>query len=101
MNMKHRLYGLRGHSFKVAYKRILAEEGEAIRSKFFEIVERDGKFSPRALGEIAVEFRLPLTILDDCLPDLTDGAYPSGTWERLKDRGVKARDIGVVWERGG
>jgi hypothetical protein len=21
----------------------------------------------------------------------------AGTWERLKDRGVKARDIGVVW----
>lgn len=50
---------------------------------------------------IANEFRLPLTVLDDYLPELTrfngEFRYPSGTWERLQMRGVTAKMIGVEW----
>ena len=97
--MKHRLHGLRGQNYVSETKRIIAKDGDAIRRRFAEIlVLNRGKFTPNNLGELAVEFRLPLAVLDDYLPTLTEFVYPSGTWQRLKDRGCKARDIGVVWE---
>jgi hypothetical protein len=97
--MQHRLSGLRGKAFVAKYKQILAEEGEAISSAYFAEVEASGdKFTPMSLGRLANKLRLPLSILDDCLPELTGYCYSSGTWDRLKDRGCKAKDIGVVWQ---
>lgn len=96
--MQHRLYGLRGTAYVAEYKRILEADSAAIRTVFDEIVQREGKFTMMALGGLAMQFRLPLTWMDDCLPTITDQQYPSGTWERLRDRGAKAKDIGVVWD---
>jgi hypothetical protein len=90
--MDHRLQELRGTAYVAEMKRILAEEGPRITKRFNELREYGG-FTPRGLGTLAFEFQLPLTVLDDYLPDLTGGAYKTGTWERLKDRGCKARDI--------
>lgn len=93
----HRLYGLRGKAYVKTMKRIMVEDGDKITARFNELARSYGKFTPRHLGLLATEFRLPLTVLDNYLPTLTEGRYPSGTWERLKDRGVSAIDIGVNW----
>ena len=95
--MAHRLFGLRGKLYVSKMKAIIAEDGDRIAIRFTEMVKPSGKFTPINLGTLANEFRLPLTVLDDYLPDLTDGAYPSGTWERLRARGYTAKMIGVEW----
>lgn len=95
--MNHRLYGLRGPSYVKEYKKILATERQLILEAFNAEILRAGTLTPRGLGRMAVSLRLPLTILDDCLPEITNGRYPSGTWERLRGRGVTANDIGVSW----
>lgn len=95
--MKHRLYGLRGTTFVSEYKRLYQDLEPELREAFAVRVKKSGgKFTPRDLGAIAVEFRLPLTALDDFLSGY--GLIPAGTWDRLKGRGCKARDIGVVWD---
>jgi hypothetical protein len=97
--MQHRLIGLRGKAYVAEYKRILNKERGEILAIFEEIVAaNDGKFSAKSLGQLASRIRMPLTWIDDCLPEITNYRYPSHTWDRLKDRGVKAKDIGVVWE---
>ena len=95
--MRHRLYGLRGRAYVSEYKRILAEDKDSILARFNDIKTTQGKFTPLDLGRLCVEFELPVTVLDAYLSDLTNGEYPTGTWERLRDRGCKAKDIGVTW----
>ncbi len=96
--MQHRLYGLRGKAYVAKHKQILAEEGDQIVQAFNNIVEQKGKFTKEDLGTLCNQFRMPVTLMDDCLPELTGFYYPSGTWDRLRDRGVKASDIGVKWD---
>ena len=90
---QHRLYGLRGKAYVAKYRQILTEEGEAI-ALAFETAASKGKFTLRDLGELCNRFQMPVKLMDDCLPSLTNERYPTGTWERS---GVKAKDIGVVW----
>lgn len=89
----NRLYGLRGKDFAKEYKRLYTEVGGAVTQRYFEVVEKSGKFTPKNLGQLAREFRLTIKVMDEWLPDLTNGNYPFGTWERLKDRGVKASQL--------
>ncbi len=96
--MQHRFYGLRGKAFVSAYKEFLAKEGEAIAAEFNHIKDRDGKFTAMNLGELCNKFRCPVTLMDDCLPELSGLEYPTGFWDRMKRRGAKARDIGVRWD---
>ncbi|NET46635.1 hypothetical protein [Okeania sp. SIO2B3] len=51
------------------------------------------------------KYQIPVKVMDEWLPDITleekgrqDKFYPTGTWERCKDKGLKAKDIGVVWQ---
>lgn len=96
--MQHRLHGLRGKAYVKEMKRIFAEDQDAIRQKFEEIKQRNGgdKFTINNLGEICLHFRLPLTVMCGFLSDLQ--LLPVLTYDRLKDRGLKARDIGIVWK---
>lgn len=95
--VQHRLHGLRGATFVAEYKRILATESDNILAVFEQEVRTHGKLTAKGLGRIAMATRLPLTVLDDCLPSITNNRYPSGTWERLRDIGFTAKDIGVEW----
>jgi hypothetical protein len=96
--MQHRLLGLRGNAYVSRMKEIMKADGALIVKRFEQIIAEDGRFTPKHLGILASEFRLPLTVLDDYLPDLTGGRYPSGTWERLRQRGYTAKAIGVQWD---
>lgn len=95
--IQHRLHGLRGKAFVREYKRILAEESDSILAVFEQELNTYGKLTAKGLGRIAMATRLPLTVLDDCLPSITNNRYPIGTWERLRDIGFTAKGIGVEW----
>jgi len=95
---QHLLHGLRGSAYVAEYKRLYAELSPAIKVEFDRIVAENGKFTLRSLGALANKFCVPLTFLDDCLPEITGGVYPSGAWERRQKRGAKARDVGVMWD---
>lgn len=79
------------------YKTLYAELSPTLKEEFQTIVENNGKFSALDLGLLCVKHQIPLTVMDDWLPEITDFAYASGTWERLRKNGVKAKDIGVAW----
>ncbi len=102
--MQHRLYGLRGQAYVAGYNSLYNQLKEAIKKDFFEIVEKPGNFTPKNLGELCNKYQIPVKVMDEWLPDITmeekdrqDKFYPTGTWERCTERGIKARDIGVVW----
>ncbi len=95
--MQHRLYGLRGKAYVNKMKEIYETDREAIRIEFNKIVNSNGKFTPKDLGDMCNKFRLPVTVMDDYLDSLE--LLPCGTWDRLKDRGCRAKDIGVMWGR--
>jgi hypothetical protein len=94
---QHRLYGLRGKDYFSRCREILESDREAILAAFNEIVERDGKFAPRHLGELCNKFKLPVKVMDEFLPKITNRRYSSGTWKGLQERGCTAEAIGVVW----
>lgn len=95
--MQHRLYGLRGQTYVRKYKEIYQQEKDAIIKAFDELVSTEGKFSAKMLGKLCNQFKLPVTVMDEFLSEATNFRYPSGTWDRLRDKGVKAKDIGVAW----
>lgn len=92
----HRLYGLRGRAYTSKYKQLLLLLRSEIKEDFERIVA-EGKFTPKDLGQLCLKYRIPVKIMDEWLPDITERKYPSGTWDRLQDRGCKVKDIGVVW----
>ena len=92
---QHRLYGLRGQAYVKRLKEIYEADKEAIKDEFERIVDHLERLTPLSLGYLCNKFNLPVTVMDDYLSSLE--LIPSGTWERLKDRGCKARDIGVMW----
>ena len=95
---QHRFYGLRGKAYGLLKEKILKEESQELLRFFDDRISASNKFTPKDLGECAMHFCIPLTVLDDLLNKATNGRYPAGTWDRLKDKGCKARDIGVIWE---
>lgn len=102
---QHQLYGLRGKAYVVKYKQLYEELKDVIKEDVLEVKKTTGLFTTYDFGKLCVKHRIPLTAMDDYLnsifrPNSILGnpiIWYAGTWERLKDRGVKARDIGVVW----
>lgn len=95
--VQHRFHGLRGQAYVREYKRLLEELRSPIKKEFDSIVKAQGKFTPIDLGVIANKFQLPVTVTDEFLADIVS-RYPSGTWQRLQDRGCRAKNIGVEWK---
>lgn len=94
--MQHKLYGLRGKAYANKVKHLNSVLKPEIKS-WVENRVKKGSFTPKDLGELAIEFRLPMTFLDKYLSELTDGILSNGLWTYLSDNGMKARDIGVIW----
>lgn len=93
--MQHRLYGLRGKAYIDRCKEIFKSDQYEIARAFSYIVADNGKFTPPDLGKLCNQFCLPVTVMDRFLSELH--LLPTGTWQRLRDRGCKAKDIGVEW----
>ncbi|WP_293136266.1 hypothetical protein [Okeania sp. SIO3I5] len=103
--MLHRLYGLRGKDYVKEYKRLYQELKQEITADYISIINETGKFTPKDSGYLCNKYSIPVKVMDDWLPDYTleirneiGTFYPSGSWERCQDSGIKARDIGVVWK---
>jgi hypothetical protein len=101
---QHRLYGLRGKVFVKRVKELFNELSTDIAIAYRQRVKETGTFTPKDLGELCVMFRVPLTVMDDWLPELTNFEYATGTWDLIREsklagtnRRVKASDLGVVW----
>lgn len=101
---QHRLYGLRGKAFGKRVKELFNELGPDIKAAYQQIVKETGKFTAKDLGELCMQFRIPVTVMDDWLPELTNFEYATGTWDIIRNsklegtnRLVKARDLGVIW----
>ena len=102
--MQHRLYGLRGKKYTAEYVRLFEELQEEIKAEVLRIKNETGKFSAYDLGKICLKFKVPLTAMDAYLNKIfpTDSSdqfkWAIGTWDRMQMNGVKAKDIGVVWD---
>ena len=103
--MQHKLYGLKGKAYVAEYKRLYKVLKEDIKKDFFAIAEETGNFTALDLGKLCNKYLIPVKVMDEWLEDVTleetkilGQFYPSGTWERCRGKGIKARDIGVVWK---
>ncbi|ACK73703.1 hypothetical protein PCC7424_5627 (plasmid) [Gloeothece citriformis PCC 7424] len=96
--MQHLLYGLRGQAYIKKYRELFSSLREEIKLEFLQIVKQKQKFTRQDLGYLCIKFKIPVKVMDEWLPDISDRLYPTGTWERLQSRGCKAKDIGVEWE---
>jgi hypothetical protein len=94
--MQHRLFGLRGSAYTREFKRLFRELRSPITQDFEQIVKSNGRFTPKDLGDLCIKYLLPVTVMDDFLSGYH--LLPSGTWDRLRDRGCRAKDIGVEWK---
>jgi hypothetical protein len=83
--------------YAAEYKRIYNTEQQQILNAFNTIIAENGKFTARHLGALCNQFRLPVKVMDEFLPEITNHQYRCGTWERIKRSGIKARHIGVIW----
>ena len=92
---QHRLYGLRGKAYVAKYKQLYEELKGVIEEDFNAVVTETGKFSLRDFGKLCMKHRIPATVMDRFLTNiLPNWGYE---WEMRRDRGVKAKDIGIVW----
>ena len=94
--MQHRLYGLRGQAYVKEYKRLYVELELEIRLAFEEIYSREKRFSLLNLGEMANRFKLPVKVISEYLDGYN--LLKHDAWGLAKERGCKAKDIGVVWD---
>lgn len=98
---QHRLHGLRGTPFALKYKSLYQELKDEIRADVLGIKQTTGKFTLFDFGELCMKYRIPATVMDGWLewafPHGDEFHWAAGTWESRRNRGVKAKDIGVVW----
>ena len=103
---QHQLHGLRGTPFALKYKSLYQELKDDIKADVLAIKQATGKFTIRDFGGLCMKYRVPATVMDGWLEwvfpfkDFQDNGFRwyAGTWERARNRGVKAKDIGVVWD---
>ena len=61
----------------------------------FDKIKESGRFSPQDLGDLCNKYRVPVVTASMLLEE--NNRLPTGTWERLQDRGCTAKSIGVEW----
>ncbi|NJM74686.1 MAG: hypothetical protein HC852_01665 [Acaryochloridaceae cyanobacterium RU_4_10] len=81
----------RGQRFGSLLKQTYALLGPRLTNSAREIKQQTGKLTPTDVGGLALQFSLCLKHTFDFLED--DRVLPSGTYDRLKDRGLKAKEV--------
>ena len=95
---QHKLYGFCGEAYELEKERIYEQEKDAIAKYFWDVHNKNGEFTPRDFGSIAVKFCIPLKVMDDFLNKATNGAFPAGTWDKIKaESGYKLLGLGAIW----
>lgn len=95
--MQHKLYGLRGKAYVEKYKQLYEELKDDIKKDVQEVKVRTGEFSFVDFGALCMKYQLPTTAMDDFLNSIFP-SWTAGTWERARQSGRKASDIGVKWD---
>jgi hypothetical protein len=80
----------RGKGYYTVLKQILAECGQQIIDDA-NIIKATGKLTVLDIGRLAVKYDLNLKATAEWLEE--NRALPTGTYQRLLDRGLKAREI--------
>jgi hypothetical protein len=83
----------RGKRFGSLLKQTYATLGPRLAEAARAIKQDTGKLTPRDVGGLALEYNLCLKHTFDFLEDTQDQVLPSGTYNRLKDRGLKANKL--------
>jgi hypothetical protein len=83
----------RGKRFGSLLKQTYAMLGSRLANAARAIKQDTGKITPTDVGKLALEFNLCLKHTFDFLEDVQDQVLPSGTYDRLKDRGLKAKEV--------
>lgn len=92
--MQHRFYGLRCIEYMLAIATFKQNTLPQMLEDF-DTVKQRGKFSPQDLGDLCNKYRCPVITTSRLLEE--NNRLPTGTWERLQDRGCTAKSIGVEW----
>jgi hypothetical protein len=93
--MQHRFYNLRGVEYMLAIATFKQNTLPQMLEEFDMSKQTSSKFTPQNLGDLCNKYRIPVTTASQLLEEC--GRLPTGTWERLQERGCTARSIGVVW----
>ena len=83
----------RGQRFGSLLKQTYAVLGPRLANSARAIKQETGKITPVDVGGLALQFNLCLKHAFDFLEDVQDQVLPSGTYDRLKDRGLKAKEL--------
>jgi hypothetical protein len=83
----------RGKHFGTLLKQTYATLGPRLTEAARAIKQETGKITPTDVGKLALEFNLCLKHTFDFLEDVQDQVLPTGTYDRLKDRGLKAKEL--------
>jgi hypothetical protein len=83
----------RGQRFGSLLKQTYAVLGSRLANAARAIKQETGKITPVDVAKLALEFNLCLKHTFDFLEDVQDQVLPSGTYDRLKDRGLKAKEL--------
>jgi hypothetical protein len=83
----------RGQRFGSLLKEAYAVLGPRLADSARGIKKNTGKLTPTDVGRLALQFNLCLKHTFDFLEDDQDQVLPSGTYDRLKDRGLKAKEV--------
>ncbi len=83
----------RGPRFGSLLKQTYAVLGPSLADAAREIKQDTGKLTPTDVGVLALQFNLCLKHTFEFLEDVQDQVLPSGTYDRLKDRGLKAKEL--------
>lgn len=73
------------------YKRLFDEVGDDLKDAALGIKSRTGKLTARDIGRMAQQFNLPIKTTFEFLEHRE--VLPTGTWQRLCDRGLTAKQV--------
>lgn len=92
---QHQLYGLRGKAYAAKYKQLYEQLKDTLEQEVNNIKTETGKFTLFDFGALCMKYQLPASVMDRFLTNiLPNWGYE---WEMRRDRGVKAKDIGIIW----
>ena len=91
MTLTNQLRVARGKEFTRLLKQTYSTIAPLLETRTNQMIQTEGKLTPAMVGTLANEFNLCAKHTFEFLEELK--ILPSGTYDRLIDRGLKARDI--------
>lgn len=90
-SLTEQLKKARGKHFVLLLKQVYADLSPDLAEQALIIIKETGKLTPTDVGVLALRFNLQLKHTFEFLEE--QNVLPSGTYDRLKDRGLKASEV--------